>query len=80
MVMASIGSAIGASVKYDLGVAMFFGRTSFLDPVEITDDAQDYYYAPWTRYQSFGIGILFGYCLWRCNGKMPLSKVLMHID
>ncbi|KAF6032488.1 hypothetical protein EB796_009207 [Bugula neritina] len=45
MVMASIGSAIGASVKYDLGVAMFFGRTSFLDPVEITDDAQDYYYA-----------------------------------
>jgi len=30
MVIASIGSAIGASVKYDLGVAMFFGRTSFL--------------------------------------------------
>ena len=35
----------------------------------------DYYFAPWARYQSFGVGVVFGFLLWRYNGKIRIPKV-----
>ena len=35
----------------------------------------DYYDAPWARYQSFGVGVVFGFLLWRYNGKIRIPKV-----
>ena len=39
----------------------------------------DYYIKPWARYQSYGVGVLFGYALWFCqsrhNGRLPINRV-----
>ena len=39
----------------------------------------DYYIKPWARYQSYGVGVLFGYALWFCqsrhNGRLPVNRV-----
>ena len=43
------------------------------------NEMQDYYMAPWARYQSYGVGVLFGYVLWYCytkyDGRLPISRV-----
>ena len=37
---------------------------------------QDYLYVdPWNRYQSYGVGVVFGFILFKCKGKLPVSRV-----
>jgi len=35
----------------------------------------DYYVAPWCRYQSYGVGVIYGYILWKTNGKLSYHWV-----
>lgn len=35
----------------------------------------DLYIAPWARYQSYGVGVLFGYILYKCKGQLPINRV-----
>jgi hypothetical protein len=34
-----------------------------------------YYIRPWTRFPSFGIGIILGYILFKTKAKITISKV-----
>ena len=51
---------------------MYFIRTAAATQAQYMTD---YYDAPWTRYQSFGVGVIFGFLLWRYNGKIRIPKV-----
>ena len=35
----------------------------------------DYYVAPWCRYQSYGVGILYGYAIWKTKGRWNVHWV-----
>ncbi|XP_067940094.1 nose resistant to fluoxetine protein 6-like [Watersipora subatra] len=34
-----------------------------------------YYVTPWTRYQAYGVGVLFGYIIWKTKGKLSIHWV-----
>ena len=34
-----------------------------------------YYYAPWARFHTYGVGLVVGYIIWKCKGKLKLPVV-----
>ncbi|KAF6020538.1 hypothetical protein EB796_021152 [Bugula neritina] len=78
MVIGSTIAATSISVRDDLGL----GLGGVRDPKHPPANAQqnqnmsDYYFPPWCRYQSFGVGVIFGFILWKCRGQLPISRVV----
>ncbi|XP_070533919.1 nose resistant to fluoxetine protein 6-like [Ptychodera flava] len=79
----AVASFAVASMATVAGLATYFGVPMDNDPVYYNDNLEpgdDFLYAkPWTRLQSYMVGVYLGYVLCRLNGKKVKINKLLNI-
>lgn len=71
MIIGSVSSSIAVAYKQDAGWDI-----GLLIPGVVDTYDDYYYYAPWCRFHTFGIGIFVGYVVWWSKGKLRMSKIV----